>query len=156
MLASHRELFEVPDEVAYLNNGAFTPLPRPVREAGQAGVAAKSTPWTMDPERTRLGAEAVRDAAARFIGATADDIAIVPSAAYGVATAAANLAVERGTRILLIEGEFPSLALQWAELAPPGTAPCWTWCAARRTATGRRRCWRGSRHRVCRPWASRR
>lgn len=117
MLPSHRELFEVPREVAYLNNGAFTPLPRPVREAGEAGVAAKSRPWTMDPEATRLGAEAVRAAAARFIGATADDIAIVPSAAYGVATAAANLLVERGTRILLIEGEFPSLALQWAELA---------------------------------------
>lgn len=117
MLPSHRELFEIPREVAYLNNGAFTPLPRAVREAGEAGVAAKSAPWTMDPERTRLGAEAVRAAAARLIGATMDDIAIVPSAAYGVATAAANLAVERGTRILLIEGEFPSLALQWAELA---------------------------------------
>lgn len=117
MLAPHRELFEVPRNVAYLNNGAFTPLPRSVRAAGERGVAAKSTPWTMDPERIRLGAEAVRAAAAAFIGATADDIAIVPSAAYGVATAAANLPVERGTRILLMEGEFPSLALQWAEQA---------------------------------------
>ena len=117
MLPSHRELFEIPREVAYLNNGAFTPLPRAVRLAGEAGVAAKSMPWTMDPEATQQGAEAVRAAAARFIGASADDIAIVPSAAYGVATAAANLHVSRGTRILLIEGEFPSLALQWAELA---------------------------------------
>lgn len=117
MLPSHRELFEIPREVAYLNNGAFTPLPRPVREAGEAGVATKSTPWTMDPETIRLGAEEVRAAAARFIGATADDVAIVPSAAYGIATAAANLSVGRGTRILLIEGEFPSLALHWAELA---------------------------------------
>ncbi len=117
MLPSHRELFEIPREVAYLNNGAFTPLPRPVCDAGHEGVSAKSTPWTMDPERTRCGAEAVRAAAARVIGATADDIAIVPSAAYGVATAAANLPIGRDTRILLIEGEFPSLALQWAELA---------------------------------------
>ncbi len=117
MLPSHRELFEIPRDIAYLNNGAFTPLPRPVREAGEAGVAAKSAPWTMDAEAIRRGAEAVRAAAARFIGASADDIAIVPSAAYGVATAAANLPVEQGTRILMIEGEFPSLALQWAELA---------------------------------------
>ncbi|MFT8246139.1 aminotransferase class V-fold PLP-dependent enzyme [Roseomonas sp. BN140053] len=117
MLRSHRELFEIPREVAYLNNGAFTPLPRAVREAGEAGVAAKSTPWRMDPEATRERAEAVRTAAARCIGATADDIAIVHSAAYGVATAAANLPVERGTRILLIEGEFPSQALEWARLA---------------------------------------
>ncbi len=117
MLASHRKLFEVPRDVAYLNNGSFTPLPRPVREAGEAGVAAKSQPWRMDPGAIERRAEAVREAAARIVGATADDIAIVPSAAYGVATAAANLRVQRGTRILLIEGEFPSQSLEWARLA---------------------------------------
>jgi len=117
MLPSHRELFEVPRDVAYLNNGSFTPLPRPVREAGEAGVAAKSTPWTMDPAAITARSEAVRATAARFIGADAADIAIVHSAAYGIATAAANLKVERGTRILLIEGEFPSLSLEWARLA---------------------------------------
>ena len=117
MLASHRELFEVPRQVAYLNNGSFTPLPRAVREAGEAGVAAKSTPWLMDPDEAHRRAEAVRDAAGRFVGAGADDIAIVHSAAYGVATAAANLPVTRNTRILLIEGEFPSQSLEWARLA---------------------------------------
>ena len=117
MLASHRDLFEVPREIAYLNNGSFTPLPRSVRVAGEDGVAAKSAPWSMDPEAIRQRAEAVRAAAARFIGAQADDIAIVHSAAYGIATAAANLPVERSTRILLIEGEFPSLSLEWARLA---------------------------------------
>jgi selenocysteine lyase/cysteine desulfurase len=117
MLASHRELFEVPREIAYLNNGSFTPLPRVVRAAGEEGVAAKSTPWTMDPGAIARRAERLREAAAGFIGARADDIAIVHSAAYGVATAAANLRVERNTRILLIEGEFPSLSLEWARLA---------------------------------------
>jgi len=71
----------------------------------------------LDPGAIERRAEAVREAAARIIGATADDIAIVPSAAYGVATAAANLRVQRGTRILLIEGEFPSQSLEWARLA---------------------------------------
>lgn len=117
MLASHRDLFEIPREVAYFNNGSFTPLPLSVRAAGEAGVAAKSTPWLMDDGEIRSRAEAVRAAAASFIGATADDIAIVHSAAYGIATAAANLPVERGTRILLIEGEFPSQSLEWARLA---------------------------------------
>ena len=117
MLASHRELFEVPRDIAYFNNGSFTPLPRAVRAAGEAGVAAKSTPWAMDPAAIAQRAESVRAAAAGFIGAQADDIAIVHSAAYGVATAAANLQVGAGTRILLIEGEFPSLALEWARLA---------------------------------------
>lgn len=117
MLASQRPLFEVPADIAYLNNGAYTPLPRSVRAAGEAGVAAKSTPWTMEPDAIVRQAEAVRAAAARFIGASADDIAIVHSAAYGIATAAANLSITAGTRILLIEGEFPSQSLEWARQA---------------------------------------
>jgi selenocysteine lyase/cysteine desulfurase len=118
-LASHRELFEIPREVAYLNNASYTPLPRPVREAGERGVARKSLPWTMGNGEAEAEAEAhaVRAAAARLIGAQPGDIAIVNSAAYGVATACANLAVAPGERILVIEGEFPSLAQAWARKA---------------------------------------
>ncbi len=68
MVASHRELFEVPREIAYLNNGSFTPLPRPVRAADEAGVAVKSTPRTMEPEAIEP-----RAAATGFIGAWADE-----------------------------------------------------------------------------------
>ncbi len=117
MLPSQRPLFEIPREVAYLNSASYSPLPRSVREAGEAGVATKSTPWKMDPTAATINAEAVRAAAAGFIGATADDIAIVPAAAYGVATAAANLAILPGTRILLAAGEFPSQSLEWARQA---------------------------------------
>ena len=117
MLPSHRDLFDIPRDVAYLNNGSYTPLPRSVREAGEAGVAAKSKPWLMDAGVIQKRAEAVRAAAALLIGATADDIAIVHSAAYGIATAAANLPVAPGTRILLIQGEFPSQSLEWARVA---------------------------------------
>ena len=117
MLSSQRHLFDVPRDVAYLNNASYTPLPHTVRAAGEAGVAAKSTPWTMDTGAIARQAEAVRAAAASFIGATADDVAIVNSAAYGVATAAANLPIPPGTRILLVGGEFPSQSLEWARQA---------------------------------------
>ena len=116
-LPSQRHLFEVPRQVAYLNNASYTPLPRCVREAGAAGVAAKSMPWLMDPDATQQRVEAVREAAGEFVGAAASDIAIVHSAAYGVATAAANLPVGPGARILLIAGEFPSQSLEWARRA---------------------------------------
>ena len=116
-LESHRDLFEVPRDVAYLNNGSFTPLPRAVRAAGQAGVAAKSAPWRIDRDADADHLEAVRASAGRFVGAAARDIAVVNAAAYGIATAAANLDVGRGTRILMIDGEFPSAALAWARLA---------------------------------------
>lgn len=115
MLPSQRTLFDIPPSVAYLNNASYAPLPRAVREAGEAGVAAKSAPWSMDV--TNDGLEAVRAAAASFIGATADDIAITPSVAYGIATAAANLPILPGARIMLAEGEFPSHAFEWSRRA---------------------------------------
>ena len=117
MLPSQRHLFEIPREIAYLNNGSYTPLPRSVRQAGEEGVAVKSQPWLMDPAATARRVETIRATAAGFIGARAEDIAIVHSAAYGIATAAANLAITASTRILLIEGEFPSQALEWARQA---------------------------------------
>jgi selenocysteine lyase/cysteine desulfurase len=117
MLPSQRHLFEIPREIAYLNNGSFTPLPRSVREAGEAGVAVKSQPWLMDHAAIAHRVETIRATAAAFIGGSADDIAIVHSAAYGVATAAANLPITASTRILLIEGEFPSQSLEWARQA---------------------------------------
>src|SRR3978361_388819 len=62
LLRSHRELFEIPREVAYLNNGSYTPLPRSVRAAGEAGVASKSTPWLIDRDADLDRADAVRAA----------------------------------------------------------------------------------------------
>ncbi len=117
MMPCQRQLFEVPREIAYLNNASYSPLPVAVRVAGEAGVAAKSTPWRMDQDAVLAQAEAVRAAAGRFVGAAADDIALVPSAAYGIATAAANLPVSSQTRILLMAGEFPSQSLEWARQA---------------------------------------
>ena len=117
MLACQRALFDVPRDVAYLNNAASSPLPIPVRAAGEAGVAAKCRPWTMDNAAIARQAMAVRAAVARLIGAAPGDIAITPSVAYGVATAAANLPMPPGSRILLAAGEFPSQSYAWARRA---------------------------------------
>ena len=114
MLDCQRHLFEVPRDIAYLNNASYTPLPLAVRQAGEAGVATKSAPWTMDQHAILAQADAVRAAAGRVVGAGPDDIAIVPSVAYGIATTAANLPVSVATRILLMAGEFPSQSLAWA------------------------------------------
>ncbi len=115
MLPSQRSQFDIPRSVAYLNNASYSPLPRAARAAGDGGVAAKSAPWSMDT--SARGLEAVREAAASFIGAAAGEIAITPSVAYGIATAAANLPLPPGSRILLADGEFPSNALEWAHRA---------------------------------------
>ena len=49
--------------------------------------------------------------------APADDIAIVPSASYGTATAARNVPVKKGQSILVLAEQFPSNYYPWQRLA---------------------------------------
>lgn len=116
-LSCQRDLFEIPRGVAYLNAAAYVPLPRAVREAGQLGVTTKSFPWTMGAAHGTEISERARRAAAALLGTPADNVAITGAVSYGIATAARNLPIARGSRVLMIEGEFPSLALVWPELA---------------------------------------
>ncbi len=115
MLGSQRHLFDIPREVAYLDAAAFSALPAPVREAGAAGVMAKVHPWSMPRDEAMV--ERVRANAARMIGASADDVAIVSAVSHGIATAARNLELPAGSRILRVADEFPSLALVFDRLA---------------------------------------
>jgi selenocysteine lyase/cysteine desulfurase len=116
-LACQRHRFEVPDHVSYLDAAAWTPLPRGVRLAGEAGILAKSRPWLHARGDDAPWVERARAAAAVLIGATADDIAIVGSVSHAIATAARNLAPAAGGRILRVADEFPSQCHAWDRLA---------------------------------------
>ena len=117
MLACQRDAFEIPREVAYFDSAAYSPLPRVVRAAGEAGVETKARPWETGRSEDGAWAERARGAAARLIGAAVGDVAIVGAVSYGVAVAARNLVLAPGGRILLMQDEFPSLALVWRGLA---------------------------------------
>ncbi len=88
MLESQRPLFDMPREVCCLNAAAWSPLPISSQEAGRVGVARKGQPWKLDPQLHAQQIARARNAAARLIGAAPDDVALVPSVSYGVATAA--------------------------------------------------------------------
>ncbi|HLL77122.1 MAG TPA: aminotransferase class V-fold PLP-dependent enzyme [Pyrinomonadaceae bacterium] len=116
-LPSQRELFEIPEGVTYLNCANMSPQLRSVSAAGMDAVAVKKSPWELKPADWFSGAEALRALAAQVAGTTADSIAIVPAASYGIAVAAANVAVERGQSIVLLDEEFPSNYYAWKELS---------------------------------------
>ncbi len=116
-LACQRPLFDLPPEIIYLNCAYMSPSLRTVTQAGEEGVRRKSTPWQIEPRDFFSGADRARDLFAPLIGAKADDIAIVPSASYGIATAAANVAIEQGQSIVIVEDQFPSNVFAWRQLA---------------------------------------
>jgi selenocysteine lyase/cysteine desulfurase len=113
MLASQRALFDVPRHICYLNSASYSPLPLRTQEAGRAAVGRKGTPWTLEPGFANQQHERARAAAARLIHADAADMALIPSISYGVATAAKVLAIDRGTRVIVLENDHSSPVLEW-------------------------------------------
>ena len=117
MIPCQRHLFDIPDDVAYLNCAYMSPLMKPALEAGTVGLARKAHPWELTPDQFFTGADEFRATAAQLLDCSADCIAIVPSASYGIATAARNLPVKKGQSILVLEEQFPSNYYPWQRRA---------------------------------------
>ena len=117
MLPCQRHLFDIPDDVAYLNCAYMSPLIKAALEAGVAGLARKAHPWELTSDKFFTGSDEFRATAAQLIDCSADCIAIVPSASYGIATAARNLPVKKGQSILVLAEQFPSNYYPWQRRA---------------------------------------
>jgi selenocysteine lyase/cysteine desulfurase len=117
LIPNQRHLFDIPEDVVYLNVATMGPLPRAAAEAGQRGLARKLRPWTIPDTDFFTEARALRPLLAELIGADTDGIALVPSASYGLAVAARNLPLSAGQTILILEDQFPSNVYTWLEHA---------------------------------------
>ncbi len=117
MIPCQRHLFDIPEDIAYLNCAYMSPSLTSVTEAGLRALARKGQPWTIKPEDFFTTSEEARRLFAALIKARADDIAIIPATSYGLATAARNLPLHQGERILVLAEQFPSNVYTWREMA---------------------------------------
>ncbi len=117
MIPCQRHLFDIPREVAYLNCAYISPLPTVARAAGEAGMARKSRPWELTPQDFFTESEATRSLFAGLIGATAEDVAVIPSVSYGIGIATANVAFRKGQTVIALAEQFPSNVYPWRRLA---------------------------------------
>ncbi len=122
MIPCQRHLFDIPDDVAYFNCAYMSPLPREVVRIGQEAAARKSQPWRIAPPDFFYTPEEARRLFAQLINASPEDIASVPAASYGIATAAANIPVSRGQNLIVLEDQFPSNVYAWREKAAASEA----------------------------------
>lgn len=96
----------------------MAPLAREVEDAIVAGVRRKRLPVDLEPRDFFDESDRVRGLFAHLVGS--DDpgrVAIHPSVSYGVATAAGNLPVERGQRIVVLGEQFPGNVYAWRRKA---------------------------------------
>lgn len=92
------------------------PRLRAVLEAAQAALLAGTTPWTLSFADWEARIEALRTLAADTLFAgDAHGVAMVPSVAFAVATAARQLPLESGDGVLVLDGQFPSNLLPWQQ-----------------------------------------
>jgi selenocysteine lyase/cysteine desulfurase len=116
-LGSKRDLFEIPEDIVYLNCAYMSPQLRPAREVGEKAISRKSRPWEITPDDFFEDAEEIRALFARLVGGDADGVAIIPSVSYGISIAAANVPVREGEKIVILEDQFPSNVYAWGGLA---------------------------------------
>ena len=113
-LPCQRDRFDLPD-VTYLNCCYMSPQMKAATEAGQEAVTRKARPWEVAPVDFFTESEALRGAYAELSGAAAADVALIPSASYGLALAAKNLPLSPGQQVLVLANQFPSNVYVWLE-----------------------------------------
>ena len=117
MIPCQRHLFDLPDDIAYLNCAYMAPLMHSVVEAGLRGVRRKARPWEIAAPDFFSDAALARELFARIVNARAEDIAIAPAASYGMTIAARNLPLRTGQTIVLLADQFPSNLYPWRAAA---------------------------------------
>jgi isopenicillin-N epimerase len=107
-----RDFFLLDQEVVYLNHGSFGACPRPVFDVYQR--------WQRELERQpvdflarRLEDELaeVRTRLAEYVGAAADDLALVPNATFAMNAVLRSLRLGPGDEILTTEHEYGAVEL---------------------------------------------
>jgi selenocysteine lyase/cysteine desulfurase len=105
MLPNQKHLFNIPEDITYLNCAYLSPQLRSVTEAGHKSVSGKENPWLLTAADFFTLTEQTRSLFAELIEARADDIAFIPAVSYGVSVAAMNVKIEANQVVVVLEDQ---------------------------------------------------
>jgi selenocysteine lyase/cysteine desulfurase len=114
---SWRAHFDVPADVAYLNTAYMGPLPREAAAAGREALDRKLRPWEIGPDDFFAPVAELRAVLAGLLGGDAAGVALTPAVSHGVATAATNVELGPGQRVVVLAEQFPSHVYAWRDRA---------------------------------------
>lgn len=118
MLSTQKHLFDLPEEVTYLNIAAQSPLFKSAAKAGKEGIRQKSLPYLITIDDYFEPVVKLKKLFAQLIDTNNyERIVTVPSVSYGLANVTNNITLNKGDEIILIEGQFPSNVYCWHRLA---------------------------------------
>ena len=108
MLSAQKHLFQLPDDIVYLNGAYMSPLMKSVEEAGITGIYKKRNPSTIHPDDFFNEAGEIFSKAGTIINASPRQVAIIPSSSYGLKSVVNNLPLNNGKYAITVGEEFPS------------------------------------------------
>lgn len=101
----------------YLNHASTGPTPQRAVQALAEFNALRAEPWRFTWEHQFGVTTGARDLAARLIGASAAEIALMTNTSHGINLAARALPLREGDVVLSVEREFPANVYPWMALA---------------------------------------
>lgn len=118
MLSCQKDLFQIANEVTYLNCAYMSPQSLAVEKAGIEALKRKGQPYLISPNHFFEAVQKLTSTFAHLIGAKDPNrIAIIPSVSYGIANVANNAQLAPGDKIVVVEEQFPSNIYSWHKLA---------------------------------------
>src|SRR5882724_7020483 len=116
----YRHHFPVTESLIYLNHAAVAPLCKPAADAMRRLTDDALRFGSLHYDQWMACYEGVRQAAARLIGSSPREIAIVKNTSEGIATVAIGIDWRSGDRIVAFQEEFPANYYPWKRLESKG------------------------------------
>jgi selenocysteine lyase/cysteine desulfurase len=107
-LKNQKHLFQLPSDIHYLNGAYMSPLLKSVEEVGISSLIQKRNPTSISPSDFFSQAHIARSNFGKLVNCPSDQVAIISSASYGMASAIQNLPKDNGQTALIVSDEFPS------------------------------------------------
>ena len=107
-MQNQKHLFQLPDDIHYLNCGYMSPLLRSVEEKGIEGLRNKRNPSSVTAADFFTDVELLRRKFGMMVNCLPSQVAIMPAVSYGMNSVIRNIPYRKGQHALTISEEFPS------------------------------------------------
>ncbi|MBA6152532.1 aminotransferase class V-fold PLP-dependent enzyme [Gelidibacter maritimus] len=116
-ITEQKNLFDLPEDICYLNTASLSPSFKAVEKAGIAAVVQKTRPYLIPSTDFFEPVIALKKKFAQLIDVVNyERIATISSVSYGIATVARNIKLKPGDTVILMQEQFPSNYYSWKKL----------------------------------------
>ena len=120
MWHAFRQEMPISEQWVYLDHAAVAPLPSPTRDAICCWAAQACQEGATVWGEWQQQCETVRSQLATLLGASDEEIALVPNTTWGISAVSEGLAWQPGDNVVTLADEFPSNQYPWLHLQDLG------------------------------------